>query len=79
MLRESDKTTRYRIPLSPNHCSHKFADIDAVVVRLKDMGFAAQCLLCDTVGPERTNPEAARRALTDTRRRKEDDHFPGAS
>jgi len=52
--------------VSPNHCSHKFAHIDTVVVRRKDMGFTAQCILCEKVGPERTNPEAARRALSDT-------------
>ncbi len=66
MLRENGQTTRYMTPLPPNHCSHKFADIDVVVVRRRDADFAAQCLLCDKVGPQRPNTEAARRALTDT-------------
>ena len=65
MLRESGKTTNMT-PLPPNHCSHKFASIDAVIVRRTDANFAAQCLLCDKLGPQRPNSEAARRALTDT-------------
>jgi hypothetical protein len=79
MVLESGKTTRYLRMMAPNHCSHKFVDIDAVVVRRKDMGFTAQCLLCEKVGPERSNPEAARRALSDTPARgDEDERLPDA-
>ncbi len=79
MLRESGKTTRYIRPVSPNHCSHKFADIDAVVVRRTERGFTAQCLLCESVGPQRSNTEAARRAMTDTPARgDEDEKLPDA-
>ena len=79
MLHERGKTTGYIRAMSPKHCSHKFADIDAVVVRRTEMGFTAQCLLCERVGPQRSNTEAARRAMTDTPvRGTEDEKLPDA-
>lgn len=66
-----------------NHCSHRFAGIDAVVVQHPDEGFAARCLLCETVGPKRSNTVAARRALmntlADTLAHDVDENFPGPS
>ncbi len=75
MLPESGKTTKYMIPVSPNHCSHRYAGIDAVVVRQPEEGFTAKCLLCEIVGPKRSNTQAARRALTDMQARDEDEIF----
>jgi hypothetical protein len=79
MLPESSKTTRYMIPVSPNHCSHRYAGIDAVVVRQPEEGFTAKYLLCEIVGPKRSNTQAARRALTEMQARDEDELFPAAT
>ena len=79
MVHERGKTTGNIRAVTPKHCSHKFADIDAVVVRRTEIGFTAQCLLCERVGPQRTNTEAARRAMTDTLARgAEDEKLPDA-
>ncbi len=56
-----------RIMRMPDQCRHRFAGIDARVTRHIEHGYVARCLLCDAVGPVRTNPNSARLALSHKR------------
>lgn len=51
----------------PNLCRHRFMNIDPMVVRRAQNGYAARCLLCNRVGPVRDYGESARLALFEQR------------
>ncbi len=60
-------SSMYEGRITPNRCRHRFWKIDAVVVRRVEKGYAARCLLCNTVGSVRDNGETARRGLLEQR------------
>ena len=60
-------------PLTPL-CNHRVVGIDAKIVIRGEDGYAARCLLCETIGPVKTDPHTARLALLpDERTRRVED------
>ncbi len=48
-------------------CSHRILGIDTRVITCLEDGYAARCLLCDTLGPVTNNWEDALIVLSDKR------------
>jgi hypothetical protein len=51
----------------PNLCRHRFMNVDLLVVRRAQNGYAARCLLCNRVRLVRDYGESARLALLEQR------------